>query len=130
MTTLLADGQGTGATEAIEVIEVIEAAPPEQRALGRLRWAEARAAVLAGRLDRAGSIIHGGIVVADLREGELALEDLWFDYQAALRAATPGRPVDDELRAQVRATVPVPRDLDFRMSSLAACVADTDGSDG
>jgi len=68
--------------------------------------------------------------VADLREGELALEDLWFDYQAALRAATPGRPVDDELRAQVRATVPVPRDLDFRMSSLAACVADTDGSDG
>jgi len=79
VTILLADGQGTGATEAIEVIEVIEvieAAPPEQRALGRFRWAEARAAVLAGRLDRAGSIIHGGIVVADLREGELALEDL------------------------------------------------------
>jgi len=129
VTILLADGHGTGATDAIEVIEVIEAAPPEQRALGRFRWAEARAAVLAGRLDRAGSIIDGGIVVADLREGELALDDLWFDYQAALRAATSGRPVDDELRAQVRATVPVPRDLDFRMSSRAACVAGTDGSD-
>jgi len=111
LTALLAEGDGTAA------LEVIEAAPPAHRRLGRFRWAEARAAVLTGALERAGSVITGGIVVADLREGELALDELWFDYQAALRARDTGRAVDDGFRAHVRATVPVPRGLDFRMSS-------------
>lgn len=36
------------------------------------------------------------------------------DYQAALVAREEQRPVDSELIAQVRSTVSVPRDLDFR----------------
>jgi len=121
VSTLLAQGNGTAA------LEVLEAAAPGQRRLGRFRWAEARASVLADQLDRAGAIITGGIVVADLREGELALDELWFDYRAALLARETGRAVDDGLRAHIRATVPVPRDLDFRMSSR---VADPDESGG
>ncbi len=37
-----------------------------------------------------------------------------IDYQAALVAREEQRPVDSELIAQVRSTVSVPQDLDFR----------------
>ena len=107
--TLLAAGDGEQALAAIE------AAPDAHRRLGRFRLAEVRAALLTGDLDRAGRVLRSGLVLPDVREGEPALHDVWFDYQAALAARDQQRPVDAELVAQVRATVPVPADLDFRM---------------
>ena len=56
-------------------------------------------------------------MLPDVREGEPALHEVWFDYQVALAAREQRRPVDADLAAQVRATVPIPQDLDFRMSS-------------
>jgi tetratricopeptide (TPR) repeat protein len=107
---LLAAGDGTRA------LAVIGAAPPEQRALGRFRLAEVRAALLTGDLDRAGRVLeHGTVVPADVREGETALHEVWFDYQVALAARDERRPADPELAARVRSTVPVPPQLDFRM---------------
>ena len=44
-----------------------------------------------------------------------ALHEVWFDYQVSLAARGSSRPVDADLTAQVRSTVTVPRDLDFRM---------------
>jgi hypothetical protein len=98
-----------------QALEVIGAAPAEQHGLGRFRLAEIRAALLTGDLDRAGRILADGVVLPDVREGELALHEVWFDYQVALAAREGRRPVDSDLVAQVRATVPVPEDLDFRM---------------
>ena len=106
---LLAAGDGA------QALAVIDAAPAEQRALGRLRLAEIRAALLTGDLDRAGRILEEGVVLPDVREGEPALHEVWFDYQVALAARDQRRPVDADLVAQVRATVPIPEDLDFRM---------------
>jgi hypothetical protein len=94
---------------------VIEAAPPEQRCLGRFRLAEIRAALLTGDLERAGRILEEGVVLPDVREGEPALHEVWLHYQVALAAREQRRPVDDDLVAQVRATVPIPENLDFRM---------------
>jgi hypothetical protein len=94
---------------------VIDAAPVEQRRLGRFRLAEIRAALLTGDLDRAGRILEEGVVLPDVREGEPALHEVWFDYQVALAAREQRRPVDADLIAQVRATVRIPEDLDFRM---------------
>ena len=51
---LLAAGDGA------QALAVIEAAPAEQRCLGRFRLAEVRAALLTGDLDRAGRILAGG----------------------------------------------------------------------
>ncbi len=56
------------------------------------------------------------MLLPDVREGEPALHEVWFDYQVALAAREERRPVDADLEAQVRATVPVPEDLDFRMT--------------
>jgi tetratricopeptide (TPR) repeat protein len=107
--TLLAAGDGA------QALAVIDAAPAEQRSLGRFRLAGIRAALLTGDLDRAGRILEDGVVLPDVREGEPALHDVWFDYQVALAARAARRPVDADLVAQVRATVPIPADLDFRM---------------
>jgi hypothetical protein len=109
--TLLAEGDGA------EALAVIDAAPAEQRALGRFRLAEIRAALLSGDLDRAGRVLEDGVLLPDVREGEPALHEVWLDHQVALAARAQGRPVDADLTAQVRATVTIPPDLDFRMSS-------------
>ena len=106
---LLAAGDGAGALAAIY------AAPAEHRSLGRFRLAEIRAALLTGDLDRAGRVLGDGVVLPDVREGEPALHEVWFDYQVALAAREQRRPVDADLVAEVRASVPVPEDLDFRM---------------
>lgn len=58
------------------------------RSNGRIRLLECRAAIDAGRLDRAARIVDTGIVVDDLREGEDALDDLWFSYHTQ-RGSTP-----------------------------------------
>jgi tetratricopeptide (TPR) repeat protein len=107
--TLLAAGDGA------QALAVLEAAPAEHRGLGRFRLAEIRAALLTGDLDRAGRILADGVVLPDVREGEPTLHDVWFDYQVALAARAERRPVDADLVARVRATVPIPEDLDFRM---------------
>jgi tetratricopeptide (TPR) repeat protein len=106
---LLAAGDG------VQALAVLEAAPAEQRRLGRFRLAEIRAALLTGDLDRAGRILEEGVVLPDVREGEPALHEVWFDYQVALAARAQRRPVDADLVAQVRAGVPIPEQLDFRM---------------
>jgi hypothetical protein len=106
---LLAAGDG------VQARAVVEAAPPEQRCLGRFRLAEIRAALLTGDLDRAGRILEEDVVLPDVREGEPTLHEVWFDYQVALAAREQRRPVDADLIAQVRATVRIPEDLDFRM---------------
>jgi hypothetical protein len=103
------------AGDGVQALAVIEAAPAEQRGLGRFRLAEIRAALLTGDLDRAGRILEEGVVLPDVREGEPTLHDAWFDHQVALAARKEHRPVDADLVAQVRATVAIPADLDFRM---------------
>lgn len=93
---LLATGAHT------EVLAIVAALPPELRRSGRIRLAEARAAVGAGHLDRAGTLL-AGLEVADLQEGDTVLSDLWVRYQRAL-----GRGGDAD---------PIPRHLDFRMKT-------------
>ncbi|MGH3424253.1 MAG: DUF5107 domain-containing protein, partial [Nocardioidaceae bacterium] len=69
-----------------EALRTIGDAPADDRSLGRLRFAEARAALGAGDLERVGTLLDSGLVVPDIREGESSLHELWFGYQAARRA--------------------------------------------
>jgi tetratricopeptide (TPR) repeat protein len=72
------------ATEALiaanrfpEAIALAQAAP-ESSFAGRFRLLQARAAVLHGEIRLAESILERGLEVADLREGEVSLSDLWL----------------------------------------------------
>lgn len=71
-----------------EALTFIDRLLPALRAQGRIRLLECRAALDAGRLDRAARLVDTGIVVDDLREGEDSLEELWFIYHDR-RGSTP-----------------------------------------
>jgi len=64
----------------------VDQAAPALRDHGRVRLLEGFAAVEAGERDRAEAVLEAGVEIPDLREGELALSDLWA-------AVHPGRPV-------------------------------------
>jgi len=94
--------------------------PAPLRAVGRIRLLEAQAALAVGDLKRVERVFADRPVVDDLREGEVSLSHLWFEYHERCLSATENVPVDEALRARVRREFPVPRDMDFRMSSDSA----------
>ena len=65
-----------GANRFPEAVALAQAAP-ESSFAGRFRFLEARAAVLHGEIRLAESILERGLEVADLREGEDSLSELW-----------------------------------------------------
>ena len=73
---------------------LVAALAPSMRARGRIRLLEAWAALGAGDLGRVDAILAAGLEIADLREGERSIDQLW-------RAAFPDRDV--------------PAEYDFRM---------------
>jgi tetratricopeptide (TPR) repeat protein len=102
--------------EPAETLGFIDRLRPQLRQHGRIRMLEGRAAVAAGRLDRAARIVDTGIVVDDLREGEDSLDDLWFSYHERLAALTDPTATADTLRERVRRENPLPCLYDFRMT--------------
>ncbi|MPV49339.1 DUF5107 domain-containing protein [Pseudactinotalea sp. HY160] len=86
-----------------DALDRIDALPADLRRAGRIRLAEARAAVGAGRLDRAGALL-ADLEVPDLQEGDTVLTDLWIDYRRARGDHDPG-------------AIDIPRHLDFRMKT-------------
>jgi tetratricopeptide (TPR) repeat protein len=89
-----------------EAIALAQTAPPSSFA-GRLRFLEARAAVLHGDVGHAESILAGGLEIADLREGEVSLSDLWRTVHRAPPGAAGAQP-------------DVPFIYDFRLDGGAA----------
>jgi hypothetical protein len=89
-----------------EAIALAQTAPPSSFA-GRFRFLEARAAMLHGDNGRAESILAGRLEIADLREGEVSLSDLWLAVH---------RPPPEAAGAQPD----VPFIYDFRLDGGAA----------
>jgi hypothetical protein len=111
-------GTKHGATLALAALDRL---PLEWRLGGRLRMLEARAALAAGLAEHCAAILTDPTLeVADLREGEASLDELWFACQAARLAAERGIDGGDEhalsaLRDEVERTIALPPHLDFRM---------------
>jgi len=82
---------------------------------GRIALLAARSALEQGDFDRAEQVLEG-ITLADVREGEIALTDLWFEIQERRIARAEGVPIDEALKERVRKTFKPPERLDFRMS--------------
>lgn len=112
---LLAAGDASGA------LRISDSLPVGLARDGRIRMLVARAHVAAGNPDLCAAILADpGLEVADLREGEASLDDLWWDCHTALRAAATDQHVTAALRAAVQQEVPLPAHLDFRMKPLEA----------
>ena len=96
-------------------LDTIRALPPLQRQHGRVRLIEGQALLGLGELDALASLLEEKPVVADQREGETGLSDLWFQMQEAREVRKLGQPLDEARRAAVRHANPVPVAIDFRM---------------
>jgi hypothetical protein len=85
------------------------------RSHGRLRLLEAQASLLVGDIDMVEKFFEQGVLIADLREGESSLTDLWFEYQAKKTSIQENIPLDDNLLKRVKAQIPVPKNIDYRL---------------
>jgi hypothetical protein len=84
---------------------------------GRIRLLEAQAALAEGKPQIVQKFFSDQVIVADLREGENSLTDLWFDYHEHRLSSDENVPVDETLRARARTEFPLPEEIDFRMRS-------------
>jgi hypothetical protein len=78
---------------------------------------EAQAALAEGEINIVEQFFAHQVTVADLREGENSLTDLWFGYHEHRLSIDENVPVDGSLRARVRAEFHLPKEIDFRMRS-------------
>jgi hypothetical protein len=87
------------------------------RSNGRIRLLEAQAALAERELAVVERFFMDEVVIADLREGEDSLTELWFDYHVLRKSIDEDLPIDEALIARVKEQVSVPRKIDFRMRS-------------
>lgn len=94
-----------------ESVTFYESQPADVRADGRATLLYVCALLRSGNEEKAEQLLlrDGGIVIADIREGEVLLTDLWFEIQER-KAQTQGIPFD-------RNALTPPKRLDFRMKA-------------
>jgi tetratricopeptide (TPR) repeat protein len=100
-----------------DMLKLMDDLPAEIRDRGRMRIMEAQAAMKMGDLQRVEEILQSRPSVADVREGEVTLSNLWFEMHEKRIAAAENIPVDDKLRQRVRRNYPPPSWLDFRQTT-------------
>lgn len=83
---------------------------------GRVRLLEAQAALQLGDFARVERFFQDEVVVPDIREGEIALSDLWFAYHLQRIATKEKCPVTPDLEKRIRQEFPLPASIDFRMT--------------
>jgi len=98
-------------------IELAKDFPSEVAATGRVLLLVGEAHLALGHLDEVAAILRTAPEIEDLREGEVALSDLWYRMHEQRISAAEGIPVDDNLRERVRSEFPPPAAIDFRMAT-------------
>jgi hypothetical protein len=102
------------AGRAEEVAALVAELPTDVAGRGRLRFLRVQAALATGDWRLAVKMLKG-TELADIREGDNSITELWFSAQEKRLAELEGAEVDDDLRQRVRRECPSPRNLDFRM---------------
>ena len=92
--------------------------PPDVRSAGRIRLLRAMAALEQADLTTVANYFEGDVDIANIREKETTLSDLWFGWQEQRVARERGVKVDDALRKFVRREFPPPVWFDFRLNTL------------
>jgi tetratricopeptide (TPR) repeat protein len=83
----------------------------------RVLVAKAKYNFLTGNFKKAESLLES-IILPDLREGDTALTDMWFEIQARKLAKEKETSYGPELLQQVKKELVPPKQLDFRMADL------------
>lgn len=94
-----------------EMLTLLESLPAQLRHNGRIMTYRIAALLRLGRIDEAGALLTGPIVLTDVREGNTLLTDQWFEYMA-LREKGEATP---ETIEWAMTNLKPPKHLDFRM---------------
>ncbi len=92
--------------------QVFEGLPDPVQASDRVQILLGQIALEMGDLDTLERILSREYAV--VREGEVTLTDLWFELQIRRESRMQGRPIDEDLRAEVKKLYPPPAAIDFR----------------
>lgn len=111
MRVLLSAGQ------AQRVLDMMVDLYPSVKNHDRIRLFHAQAAMQCGDLETVQAYIESRTEIANIREAETALSDLWYQYQEQRHAQKCGKILTAELRQAFRRSNPPPAWLDFRMVS-------------
>ena len=98
-----------------ELLRFVASLPPTVRSHGRVRLLHAMASLELGDLATVERYFEGDLDIANIREKETLLSDLWFGWHAKRLARERGVAVSDELRQLVRKEFPPPMRFDFRL---------------
>jgi hypothetical protein len=103
------------AQRARDAVAFIHSLSPALQRYGRIRLLRASAALALNDLETVARYFEQDPDVANIREKETTLSDLWFGWQERRIAHQRGVPIDDALRRQVRREFPPPPRFDFRL---------------
>jgi hypothetical protein len=106
------------AGRAADAIAFIASVPEPVRAHGRIRLARATAALAQGDLENVERYFNSDLDIANIREKETTLSDLWFGWQEQKLSRQRGVAIDGALRQEVRRNFPPPLKFDFRLNVL------------
>jgi hypothetical protein len=109
--TMLAAGQYS------QLRRLIGRLPDEVATTGRVRLIGTIAALRSGDLEAPAAFFSAPCDIPNIREGEISLSELWFEWHEARLSRQQDVPIDDALRRQVRREHPLPRKFDFRMKA-------------
>jgi tetratricopeptide (TPR) repeat protein len=88
--------------------------------IGRVRLLEAQAALAVGDFKTVDQFFDDQIIIADIREGETSLSDLWYGLHIQRISKSENISVDNALRTHVQRKFPVPKLFDYRMVGNSA----------
>ncbi len=97
-------------------LDLLQNIPASIQANGRVRLLQAQAALEEGEIDIVELYFDDLVPVADLREGENSLTDLWFAFRQKQISLEKGRPLVDFPLEEIKARCPPPEIIDFRLT--------------
>ena len=104
------------ARQAADFLAVYDGMPEAMQQLERMRVLSAHAALASGELERAEAVlVDDTLELADLREGEVLLSELWIELQMKRHAEALEGLDEEGRRAWVLEHHPIPARLDYRM---------------
>ena len=101
-----------------QAITLYDSLPRGIQSLGRAKASLIAACLATGDLRRAEKLLHGPLVVADVREGEVSLSALWYELMARKLAKEKAEAYAPAHLEAVSGLTP-PEHLDFRMKVKA-----------
>jgi len=104
-----------GGGEFQTVLDIVSSLPQGLRSLGRVQLILAKAALALGQLETVEAVLNKHFVIPDMRENEITLSEIWFEWQAHRMAITRGEPLTPAIVAEAQ-QLPLPLHFDFRQA--------------